>query len=181
MCLAQVVFWNIRFIGVHSLAQCFEWRSTKLLVHARSTPAFHSILLLTRSSPLLLLPCSLPLPLLFIFPVLHLSLPIDLALLHSCTFVSLCHRTVSELSRRTEKLAEWPRMSYLLWNRLPFLPCSIKINSFNLLSETIKGLPEMQSVGAVLDSSDRFEMKFSLELRQAQLNNEVDYAAQRSS
>ena len=62
-----------------------------------------------RSSPLLLLPSFLPLPLLFIFPFLYLSLPIDLALLHSCTLVSLCHRTVRRLesdNRKTRRMAQ---------------------------------------------------------------------------
>ena len=51
------------------------------------------------------------------------------------------------------------------------LPCVLKMNSSNLLCENINDLLERQSVRQ-LDTSARREVKWSLELRQAQLDNE---------
>ena len=63
-------------------------------------------------------------------------------------------------------LADWLKMSYLMWNRV-VLTCFIK----NQQSENIR-LARKSVTQAPLDSSARFETTLSLELEQAQCNNE---------
>ena len=91
------------------------------------------------------------------------------ALLHICFPLSQnCQRVESE-NRKTGRMAQ---------DELPAVVQNAPLSMFHqnqpfqLTVRDHQRLARDAVIGAVLDSSDRFEMKLSLELRQAQLNNE---------